>query len=478
MNILSRVTAVAMVLALASCAINPVTGDRQLALVSESQEIQIGREVAGAAEQQFGLVDDAALQAYVHRLGTQLAQASERPDLPWSFQVADDPTPNAFAAPGGFIFITRGLLALLRNEAELVSILGHEIGHVTARHSVVMMSRAQLAQLGLGIGSIISPTVAQFGDLAAGGLQLLFLSYGRDAERQADDLGYRYAFEQGYDVREMVNVFAALQRSAQLAGQSPVPSWLASHPYPEDRIKRIEKQLATLPPAAAPRRIGEEAYLARIDGLAYGTNPRDGYFEANRFLHPELAFRIDFPQGWRMQNLAQAVVAGSPQEDALIQLMLVAGSPKEAAEKFFGQQGLTADRVGTQQINGLPAIVGAFEVQTEQAMLGGVVTFVALEGRTYRILGYTPAQKRAAYDKAFRASMNSFARLTNAKALARQPQRLSIVRLPRAMTLAEFNKAHPSAIPVEELALINQLEDSQAVMPANFRAKRVVGEGH
>lgn len=205
MKLMRRVALLALITGLTSCAVNPVTGERQLALVSESQEIQIGRNVAAGAEQQFGLVEDEALQAYVHRLGTQLAQASERPDLPWTFRVADDPTPNAFAAPGGFIFITRGLLALLRNEAELISVLGHEIGHVTARHSVAMMSRAQLAQIGLGIGSIISPTVAQFGDLAAGGLQLLFLRYGRDAERQADELGYRYALEQGYDVREMTS---------------------------------------------------------------------------------------------------------------------------------------------------------------------------------------------------------------------------------------------------------------------------------
>jgi predicted Zn-dependent protease len=464
----------AAVISLVACATNPVTGDRELALVSESQEIQIGREVAAQAEQQFGLVDDAALQAYVHRLGFQLAQASERPELPWAFRVIDDPTPNAFAAPGGYIFITRGLLALLRNEAELVSVLGHEIGHVTARHSVAMMSRAQLAQLGLGIGSMISPTVAQFGDLAAGGLQLLFLSYGRDAERQADDLGYRYALEQGYDVREMVKVFAVLQQSAEMAGQSPVPSWLASHPYPEDRIARIDKRLATLPATAASGRIGEDEYLAQIDGLVYGDNPRDGYFEANRFIHPELAFRIDLPQGWRTQNLTQAVVAGSPAEDALIQLMLVAGTLKEAADAFFGQQGLTPGRVGSQQINGLPAITGTFEAQTAQARLGGVVTFVALEGRTYRILGYTPAGQQAAYERTFLASMNSFAVLTNPKALARQPQRLTIVRVRSAMTVAEFNKAHPSTVPVEELALINQLPGPQAVMPANFKAKRVV----
>lgn len=464
----------AAVISLAACATNPVTGDRELALVSENQEIQIGRDVAAQAEQQFGLVEDEALQAYVHRLGSQLAQASERPELPWTFRVADDPTPNAFAAPGGYIFITRGLLALLRTEAELVSILGHEIGHVTARHSVAMMSRAQLAQLGLGIGSMVSPTVAQFGDLAAGGLQLLFLSYGRDAERQADDLGYRYALEQGYDVREMVNVFAALQQSAQMAGESPVPSWLASHPYPEDRIARINKRLATLAVATPPRRIGEDEFLAQIDGLVYGDNPRDGYFEANRFIHPELAFRIDFPRGWRTQNLAQAVVAGSPAEDALMQLMLVPGTLKEAANAFFAQQGLTAGRVGSQQVNGLPAIIGSFEAQTGQAIVGGLVTFVSLEGRTYRILAYTPVGQQAAYEQTFRAAMTSFSRLDNAKALARQPQRLAIVRVRRAMTVAEFNKAHPSSVPVGELALINQLPGPQAVMPANFKAKRVV----
>lgn len=462
---------------LASCAVNPVTGDRQLALVSEGQEIQIGREVASNAAQEFGLVRDEALQAYVQALGSRLAQASERPDLPWSFQVVDEATPNAFAAPGGFIFVTRGLLALLRNEAELVSILGHEIGHVTARHSVAMMSRAQLAQLGIGIASVLSPTAAQFGELAAGGLQLLFLKYGRDAERQADDLGYRYALEQGYDVREMVNVFAALQQSAQLAGQNPVPSWQASHPYPAEHINRINRQLASLPPAPMDRLIGEAEYLQRIDRLAYGENPRKGYFDDHRFLHPELAFRMDFPQGWRTQNLSNAVVAGSPKEDALIQLMLAKGSPEEAASAFFSQQGIGVGRTATGTVGGLPAISGDFEMQTDQTRLGGVATFIELEGRTYRILGYTPAQQRAAYGKTFRTAMNSFARLTNPRALNRQPLQLSIVRPPHSMTLLEFSDTYPSMVPLPELGLINQLQAPTDVMPANFGAKRVIDVG-
>lgn len=458
---------------LASCAVNPVSGERELALMPESQEIAIGQQSALAAESQLGLVDDPQLQDYVQRLGAQLAAASERPELPWTFRVLDEPAPNAFAAPGGYIFVTRGLLALMDNEAELASVLGHEIGHVTAKHAVSQMSRQQLAQIGLGLGSMISPQVAKFGDLAAGGLEILFLSYGRDDERQADDLGYRYALAQNYDVREMVDVFAALQQSAALAGQSPVPTWMASHPYPAERIARIEERLETLP-ASESRRIGEADYLARIDGLVYGPNPRNGYFESNNYYHPDLAFRIDMPAGWQTQNLAQMVVAGSPDKDALIQLSLVPGARQEAADKFFAQEGLTAGRVSAERINGLAAMVGRFEVQTEQGQLGGMAAFVTLADNTYRILAYTPEQKLAGYERAFNASIGSFRKLTDRAALARQPNRLAITRLPRAMTLTQFNRSYPSTIPLDELALINHLAGPDSSMPSNFPAKRVV----
>lgn len=459
---------------LASCAVNPVSGKSELALVTETQEIEMGRQTAASAEAQLGLVEDSGLQEYVQRHGSQLARASERPELPWTFRVADDPTPNAFAAPGGFIFVTRGLLAIMSNEAQLVSVLGHEIGHVTARHSVSMMSRAQLAQIGLGLGSILSPKIAQFGDLASGGLQLLFLSYGRDDERQADDLGYGYALAQDYDVREMVDVFATLQQSATLDGASAIPNWLASHPNPADRITRIDKRLATLSPSSS-RRIGEEDYLARIDGMMYGENPRNGYFESNRFLHPGLEFRLDLPQGWKGKNLAQAVVAGSPSKDAIIQLTLESGTRQEAADAFFGKQGVTAGRVTRESVNGLSAIIGSFEAQTEQGALGGLAAFVTHAGRTFRILGYTPAPKRSGYESAFRQSIHSFARLTDRAALARQPTRLVIVRIPQSMTLTQFNQRYPSGVPIEELALVNQVAGAGTVLPANFRVKRVVG---
>jgi predicted Zn-dependent protease len=175
-----------------------------------------------------------------------------------------------------------------------------------------------------------------------------------------------------------------------------------------------------------------------------------------------------------VQNLAQAVVAGSPAKDALIQLTLVTGKLQDAAERFFGQQGLRAGRVARETVNGLPAVIGAFEAQTRQGVLGGIAGFISHGDRSYQILAYTPAPKLAGYEDAFRGCITSFARLTDRAALARQPNRLKIVRLPRAMTLAQFNRTHPSAIPLSELALINQLSGPEALMPADFRAKRVV----
>jgi predicted Zn-dependent protease len=321
---------------------------------------------------------------------------------------------------------------------------------------------------------MVSPTIAKFGELAAGGLQVLFLSYGREDERQADKLGYDYALAQNYDVREMVNVFAALQQSAKLAGHSPVPSWLASHPYPEERIGLVEQRLQTLPATSQPRRIGEDEYLTHIDGLMYGPNPRNGYFEGNRFLHPELAFRLDMPEGWQTQNMAQFVVGGSPANDALIQLSLVQGGRAEAADTFFRQEGLTAGRLESERVNGMGATIGRFEAQTEQGTVGGVAAFISMDNRTFRILGYTPAEKLSGYENTFRRTINSFDQLTDRAALARQPDRLEIVRLPRQMTIAQFDRSYPSTIPLDELALINQLPSTDSQMPARYPAKRVV----
>jgi predicted Zn-dependent protease len=306
----------------AGCARNPVTGDLQLALVSEAQEIQMGQQAAEEVKQTMGLVEDPALQQYVSGIGLQIAARTERPQLPWSFAVVEDPTPNAFALPGGPIFITRGLMNLMSSEAQLATVLGHEIGHITARHSVTSMSRAQLAQIGLGVGGILFPDLAQVGNLAGAGLQLVFLSHGREAERQADDLGFRYSLNQGYEVREMALVFGSLQRLGEENTEGGVPSWLMTHPAPADRIASVEARLGELTPSTSQLRIGRQTYMDRIDGLVYGENPRNGYFQGDLFLHPDLRFQLGFPQQWQHQNMTEMVMGVSPRQDAAIQLTL------------------------------------------------------------------------------------------------------------------------------------------------------------
>jgi predicted Zn-dependent protease len=474
LSILRRPPALAGLLLVVGCATNPVTGERQLALISESQEISMGQEAAKSVEQSIGLVEDAALQSYVSQIGLTLGRDSERANLPWRFGVVEDPTPNAFALPGGPVYVTRGLLSVMNSEAELASVLGHEIGHITARHQVSMLSRAQLAQIGLVAGMVLLPNLARFGDLAGGGLQLLFLSYSRDAERQADDLGFRYALSKGYDVRDMVNVFAALQRIGEASGTSPLPSWLATHPGAGERIERIQQKLAQVPQPLDQTRRNAETFLARLERLVYGENPRAGFFQGGTFLHPDLRFRLDFPQGWKTQNLTQSVTAVSPQQDAILQLTLAQGGVDQAAQNFFGQQGIQSTQVGRTSINGMAAVTGYFQAQTQQGTVEGIAAFISHENRTYQILGFTPARGLSRYDRVFSASIGSFSRLTDPSALNVQPNRITIVRLSESMTLAEFNARFPSRIPVDELALINGLAGPNTRIPAGARVKRII----
>src|SRR3954453_18907989 len=321
-----------VILGALSCARNPVTGKSELALVSESQEIQMGQEASKDVAQTIGLYKDPKGEAYVAEMDKRMAAASERPNLPWEFHVVDDASVNAFALPGGFIYVTRGLLTSINDEAELATVMGHEIGHVTHRHSVEQMSKAQLAQLGLGLGSVFSPQIAQFAGVASQGMQLLFLKYSRTAESQADELGFRYALNQNYDVREMANVFVTLERVSNLAGGGRVPEWLATHPDPGNRVTATQGRLDTLSRSLNNTITNRDEFLQHVNGLIYGNDPQQGFFEGTTFYHPGMRFQMTFPEGWQTQNTPASVVAGSPKQDAVIQLGLAGKtSPRRAA---------------------------------------------------------------------------------------------------------------------------------------------------
>jgi predicted Zn-dependent protease len=271
-------------LLLGGCTLNPATGSHQLNFFGEESEIEMGREADAEIVASVGLYDDPLLQDYVHDLGMEIAASSERPNLPWSFKLLDDPSVNAFALPGGYVYVTRGLMTHLESEAELAATIGHEVGHVTARHGVNQMSKQILASVGLGVASILDEDIADWAFAGHVGLGLLFLRHGRDDERQADDLGLRYAMRAGYDPRQMAELFGVLEAVSKVEGAGRLPTWLATHPDPGARRKRVEEQVAKMQIAdASSARIERDSYLERLDGMVFGDG-QEGNMEGSAAL--------------------------------------------------------------------------------------------------------------------------------------------------------------------------------------------------
>ena len=267
----------------AACATNPVTGEREFTLMSEAQEIAMGRESDAQIKAEMGVYDDPDAQQYVSDIGLQLAKLSERPNLPWQFTVVDQPAINAFALPGGFIYITRGILPFLDNEAELAGVLGHEIGHVTARHSVQQYTRAVGGTLLLGGLGVFVPAARPFGQISEQALGLLFLKYGRDDELQADGLGARYEATGGWDPAGVPGMLSTLGRLDEAAGdRKGVPNWLSTHPDPLPRVAEIQPTVQKLKAGRTDFVTDRDALRTSLDGVIFGDNPSKGSRAAAR----------------------------------------------------------------------------------------------------------------------------------------------------------------------------------------------------
>jgi predicted Zn-dependent protease len=458
-------------LLIAACTMNPATGERQLTLMSEAQEIQIGAQTHPEVLASFGAYEDPEWQAYIQGLGSKIAATSERPDLNWTFTVLDDPVVNAMALPGGYIYVNRGILAHFNSEAELVSVLGHEIGHVTARHSVEQMSRAQLAQLGLGVAAIASEEFRQYAGLASQGLGILFLKFGRDDENQSDSLGLRYMTRAGYDPHEMPKVFATLDRVTESHGMRGTPEWLSTHPDPGNRIEKIEGRIDRLEPDLQQGTVGRETYLNRLVGIVFGDDPRQGYTIGQTYYHPELAFRIDFPDEWQVINQRQAVGALSPNRDGAVVLTLSdKDSPRAAFEAFFSQQGV---QQGKNQGRNLYSF-RAYDTQTGEGRAEGLIGYLSHGGRLYQLMGYTGLETWQSYASSMRRSLTSFSKVTERRYLNVSPATIDVVKLTRSMNLTEFVRRYPSTAEIKKLAIINGVGVDEVMDPGRL-VKRVVG---
>ena len=382
---------------------------------------------------------------------------------------------NAFAIPGGFIYVTRGIMAHLNSEAELAAILGHEIGHVTARHSVSQMSKQQLAQVGFAAGMILSPEFAQYGNVAEAAMGLMFMKFSRSDESQSDSLGMKYMMAGGYDPRPLVDVFGMLDALSQQSGGGRLPQWMSTHPDPENRQAWASKAVAGLDRDLSRLAVNRPDYMRRLDGMMFGENPREGFFQNASFRHPDMAFRMDFPQGWKTSNQKQSVGAMSPNEDAIVMLALApAPTAQQAAQKFFSQQGVESGETSRRDIGGFPAVMSTFRVQTEGGYLRGLVAWIDYRDRVFQILGYTPEARWNQYSNVLGASITSFGRETDSAVLNVQPSRLKIVDLNRRSTLETLLRDYPSTVSPQTVGLINNLQGSET-LAAGDQFKRVLG---
>jgi predicted Zn-dependent protease len=462
-------------LLVSACQTIAATGERRLTLIGESQEIAMGEQANEQIEKTMSLYEDDELQAYVDDLGKRIAASTERPELPWAFRILDDDAVNAFALPGGYIYITRGIMAHFENQAQLAGVLGHEIGHVTGKHSVVRLSKSVLAQLGLGVAQVFAPELQGLAPLAGAGLQLLFLRFSRDDEIESDLLGVRYMLNVGENPRELIEVMEMLARVSQAREGGRLPQWASTHPHPENRSQIIADHLQTLDaPKDLP--VDREGYLRRLDGMAYGKNPREGIARKNAFYHPDMRFELRFPEGWQIANQRQAVVGVSPRTDAIIQLTL---SPHQTAREglraLFRQQGISGSSAQSVRVNGLPAMTGLFSARTQQGVILGRATFIEHDARLFQILGYTGRQAWQAYGPVMTRSILSFRELTDRQYLDAQPQRLRIAEVDRRETLSQLHERLGVPVALGELALLNQVEPDEVLEPGRL-IKLVAGE--
>ncbi len=458
----------------AGCSTNPATGKSQLNIYSESQEVQMGQAADRDIVTQYGLYDDAELAEYVNRVGQDLAARSERPNLPWTFRVLDDPVINAFALPGGYIYVTRGILAHMSSESELAAVLGHEVGHVTARHGVNRMTKAQMAQIGLVAGTVLAPEMARaYGGLAQSSMQLLFLKYGRDDERQADSLGHRYGDLVGFNPNGAVDVFGMLAATGELAGGNRLPGYLSTHPDPLARQAEARQRVSQSSPDALESPLGREPFLARIDGVPFGADPNQGFFVGRAFVHPELDLQIMLPEGWKGYNQKQALVAISPQQDAMMQLTLTGqNTVNEAANAFYGQQGLSVR--GSWRADRPIEATRQFVAGDNTNQTYGMAGFAEYGGRVYRLMGLTKPNAWNGRSRDLEGAIDSFGRLENRRYLDVDPMRVNIVTLDRAMTLTEFDRRYPSTVDLKRLAVLNHVAADE-MLERGTKVKRVTG---
>ncbi len=475
----------ALALGAAGCAVNPATGQQNFMLMSPQDERRRGAELHPEVIKEFGgLYDDAGVTRYVSALGGQIAKATELPDQNYTFTVLDSPVVNAFALPGGYVYITRGLMALASDEAELAGVLGHELGHVVARHAAQRYSRGLIVG---GIAGLLGAVTGSetVGSIAAGIGSLTFVQpFSRDQELEADRLGVRYISRAGYDPVGMTSFLSKMRENsrleARIAGRNPdavdARDIMSTHPRTVDRVE----QAMRLAGATAGRgTLDRDGYLARIDTMIYGDSPHHGYARGRLFVHPMQRYRFEVPDGFRLKSLPTAAIASSPAK-MLVQF--------DSAEKPYSgdmtayiagewASELTVEELTPVTVNGLAAATAKATIETRSGAIYLRLAAVRFDSRRiYRFIVAAPRESAAGLPAVLRETLFSFRRISKAEAAAAQPWRLRVVGVRAGDSVYGLSRRSPfDSLQQERFLVMNGLGANQP-LPVGTKVKLVDGQ--
>ncbi|GAB5470236.1 MAG: M48 family metalloprotease [Rhodospirillales bacterium] len=453
---------------LTACSVNPATGRYNFGSIED--DISTGRNQHPEVLRAFGgAYNDPKLARYVTEIGRDLASQSEFPNLTFTFTVLNTPMVNAFAIPGGYVYVTRGLMALASNEAELASVVGHEIGHVIARHGSERQTQGMLAQIGAAAVAIASGS-PELANMAALGGQAYLQSYSRDQEFEADTLGVEYMSAAGYNPEASATFLSTLRDFSRLeaekAGRNPnsvdESNFLASHPRTIDRVEKAIRDAALEKPAGAV--LKRDVYLQNINGMLYGDDPKEGIIRGREFIHPDLRFEFEAPSGFRLQNGPTRVVASNGRDASMIFDMQpsTSGSPATYLSREWSNRNALSN-IQTLRVNGLQAAVGRTRVRTRNGLTDVMVAAIeAPENRVYRFTFLTRAGRLQDLDRAFLDTVRSFRRLTQRQAKAIRAYRVVIVKVGRRDTVQRLSRNMPfGSFNAQTFRVLNDLTGNQ-----------------
>ena len=424
---MKNLTLLLMFISIVGCAVNPVTGTQDFVLITENEEIAMGREYNAQILKKNSIYQDKELQDYVQSIGDSLASKSHRPNLVYRFTILDSSDINAFALPGGYIFINRGLMSYLSTEEELAAVLAHEIGHVTARHSVRQYSQSQLMSiLSTAIEINAGSTAGNIANLASGAL---LSGYGREMELEADELGAQYISEDGYSPQGMYKVLSVLKDQeiyskeiAKQRGQQPSSyhGIFASHPSNDKRLQEVIDNVSISHLKGKSK--NKDIYLSKIDGMVFGDSEESGIRRGNEFYHGPLNFYISSPETWEIINTPNQLIFSSPYSQAVLQMTLedlnFKETPKDYLRRFVSNT-FEEEELKINSLNGYTAII------KRSGRLSRIA--VIFKGdKVYRFIGSLEDRESDInqYDSRFLRIINSFRELTKEEQDLSKPLRI------------------------------------------------------